>query len=448
MPRKNMFEDIKPISRSGHSPSPLRIQHSEEDFSTEEEVLAPLASKRSKKAPTHHSLPREVPYLPEPPKASSMHALWYIAALAVVVFFFSFSFLFEHATIKIIPKSVPVALDSMDIFTAQKDTTNPDAILYTEMTLSGDQSITLPSTDTKVMSNPARGVAVLYNSYSATPYKLAKNTRLQSPDGRIYRLDVAVTIPGYKKSGADISPGFMEAAVTAAVTGEAGNLEAADFTLPGLAGTPQATKIYARSKSPFTGGLSGTLYTIPQESANAAAGALATKLKESLLAKAKVQVPDGYLFYDSATLFMSDGAVVAPYSKEAQIPVALHGTLTAYLIKKDTLVQAIAKKFVSQYGGESIQVPSLPSLVLTPSAVLNPANDTSFTFTFTGSGSVVWMVDPATVVAELTGKKKADYEAILAKITGVDKAEVVIKPFWKQSFPKDASRISVTIDTP
>ena len=343
MPIKNILQDIKPISRESKRPALLS------------EVSRPLPK-----------LPREVPFEPEDPGNSSRYGLWYVAAACVVAFLFSLSFLFEHATVSITPKSIPVALDSTDTFTAEKDSTVDGTIVYTAMTLSGDESMKLPSTQSKVQSLPATGTAVIYNSYAPTAYALVKGTRLATPDGKIYRIDTGVSIPGYSKVGQNITPGSVEVTITAATPGEASNIDHSDFSIPGLAKTAQATKIFGRTKTPISGGLSGTVYSIGQDAANAAQSTLKDKLKASLEAKAKVQIPDGYIFYDGATSFTADDAVQVPYSKVSDVPLALHGTLVAYLIKEDTLINAIATKSISQYNNEAVTIPQIASLTLTP----------------------------------------------------------------------------------
>lgn len=426
---KNMLEDIKPISRSPRTTS-----------SSATVTSSPVG--RPKKV-----LPREVPF--EPSQRGPHHGgygLWYIAGICIVGLLFSLSFLFEHATVTILPKSVPAVLDAGDVFTAHKDSTDPEQVVFTVMTLSGEESIRLPSTETKTLSEPAKGRVVLYNAYTTTPYSLVKNTRLQSPDGKIYRIDSAVKIPGYKGSGANLVPGSIEVSVTAGTTGEAGNLGMSDFSIPGLAGTTQATKIYGRSKTEMTGGVSGTVYTIPQASADAAMGSLAEKLKASLSAKAKVQIPDGYLFYPGATIFVSGDAVQAPYSKDSEVPISLSGTMSAYLIQEDSLVRAIAKRFISQYGDEPVSVENLTALELSSTGeALSPDTDTTFAFALQGSTSVVWTINEEEVREKLSGNKKSAFEELLAQFTGIEQAEVVVRPFWKQSFPKNAGRISVDI---
>lgn len=424
MPKK-ILEDIKPISRSPRRNATTEI-------------------------PVHvvRSLPREVPYEPSDPRGSSRYGLWYLAAACVIAFLFSLSFLFERASVTVTPKSMPVAFDSSDVFTAQKDSQADDTIVYSVMSLEGDQSIKLPSTQSTVQSLPATGTVVLYNAYTTGAYKLVKSTRLSTSDGKIYRIDTAVTIPGYTKSGSTIIPGSVQVTVTAAVPGADSNVSNADLTLPGLAGTPQAKTIYARTQTALAGGIAGTVYTISQDAASATLGTLKDKLRSTLLGKVRAQIPDGYILFDGATQFTTDDAVQAPYSTDQQVPLALHGKMTAYLIKQDTLVTAIAEKFVSQYSGETVTIPDLSSLNLVPQGAMDPANDTSFSFTLSGTAKVVWTVNPNDVKAMFAGQKKSQFNSLLSNVPAIDRAEVVLKPFWKQSFPADQARITVTVTQP
>jgi len=118
MPHR-ILEDIKPISRA-----PRR---------TSKDVEVPITVVKS--------LPREVPFEPVAPQRSSRYALWYIATACVIAFLFSLSFLFEHASVVITPKRLPVAFDATETNTAQKDSDQDDTSVYTEMTLDGDESI-------------------------------------------------------------------------------------------------------------------------------------------------------------------------------------------------------------------------------------------------------------------------------------------------------------------
>lgn len=426
MPKKSILQDIKPISRT-------------------EKSVAEIKSTPKKPAPV---LPREIPFEPIETKSSPRYTLWYVAGICLVAFVFSLSFLFESAKVTVTQKVMAVDFDASDKFVAEKDTNASDTVSFTQMTLTGTETIKLPGTQSKKLDEHATGTVVIYNAYRTTGYPLAKSTRLLSADNKLYRTVSAVTVPGYKKSGTGILPGSIEAKVIADVAGDAGNIDHADFTLPGLKGTAQETKIYGRTKTAISGGVTGDMYTISQSSADAALGELSNKLKASLYSKAKVQVPDGYLFFEGATVFKTDSSVSVPYSKEEQVPLVLKGSLSAYLIKESTLSSAIIKSMVSQYGGEDITIPKLNSLTLTPSSTLNPDADTSFKFTLGGHAVLLWSVDTKNIQESLAGAKKTQFDSLISTVIAVDKATAVIKPFWKRTFPTNLEKIKVVVQTP
>ena len=424
-----MMQDIKPVSREP----------------AQRDVRPVAASKNPARA-----LPKEIPFTPTEPKGSSRHGLWIIAVICIVGLFASLSFLFESATVTIVPKVVPVAFDATDTFTAEKDSTDPDALSYTIMSLPGDVSINLPATDVKNVSDPAQGTVTLYNNYSTTPFKIVKSTPIKADDGVLYTTDSLVMIPGYTKSATGTIPGSIDVSVTCATSGDIGNIDSSGFSIPYFAKRPQAGKIYGQTKTAISGGIVGVMHTVSQDTADSAYQSLKDKLRAQLIAKAKVQVPDGYLFYDGATTFDTDDSVVNPYSQTSEIPLGLHGKLTAYLIKQDSLVKTIVTKFVNNYNGEPVTIPKISSLSFLPSgdAPLDPDNDTSVTFSFDGSANILWGINQDDIKNALAGNPKSSLDDLLTGISGVDKADVVIKPFWKESFPQDPKKITVTVVNP
>lgn len=428
MARKNILEDIKPMTKSDN---------------TEPRV----AKKATKPTPV---LPKEIPYVPSPQREMPKYTLWYIAGGCLIAFLLSLSFLFESATVRVTGKTVSLDFDTSDQFVATKDTNAENTISYTVMSLSGTETIKLPATETKKLNEYATGTVVLYNTYRSTSYSLVKNTRLITPEKKEYKLISAVSIPGYKKTGSGIVPGSVEARVIASLPGEVGNIDKADFSVPGLKGTAQETKIFGRTKTAISGGMTGEVYTVPQSSADLALGELTTKLKTSLISKAKVQVPDGYSFYEGATVFKVDPSVQVPYSKEKDVPIVLKGSLSAYLLKTETLKNAIISTSVTGYEGEPLLIPKLAMLSVAPKegTTLNPLTDTTFKFNLIGHADIFWQVPISEIQKSLAGAKKVQFESLAGNISAIDKATVVIKPFWKRSFPKNPERIEIIVENP
>jgi hypothetical protein len=343
-----------------------------------------------------------------------------------------------------------VAFDGRDTFTAVKDSTDTTELSYTVMQLDGSETIRLPSTGSKILAEHAIGVVTLYNAYTKGAYTIAKNTALQTSDGKAYLTTASVVIPGYTMKGSVLTPGSIDVSARAVNAGESGNLSSGDITVSKLAKLPQAKKIYGRIKKEFTGGASGKVYTIPKSAADAAFVTLSDKLKASLTAKAKVQIPDGYIFYEGATLFTTDPSVQVSLSKEPDVPILLNGSFTAYLINQSLLINAIGTKSISQYNNEPITIPALQSLTLVPKngLALSPYTDTTFDFSFSGSTDILWTIDTNQIQKILAGRKKSEFDAVIATMPGIEKAQVVIRPFWERSFPENPAKIGVTVAKP
>lgn len=102
----------------------------------------------------------------------------------------------------------------------------------------------------------AKGSVVIYNEYSSSPQTLIATTRLESPDGKIFRLAKNVVVPGTTTIGGSLQPGATEAEVIADQAGAEYNIEETRFTIPGFSGGPKFDKFYAKSSGPMTNGAS------------------------------------------------------------------------------------------------------------------------------------------------------------------------------------------------
>ncbi len=100
----------------------------------------------------------------------------------------------------------------------------------------------------------ASGIVIFFNGFSSAPQKLVASTRIQSPEGLIFRIKKDIIIPGSEIIRDKIVPGQVEAEVVADEQGSKYNIGLAEFQVPGFRGTPRFDSIYARSLAPFTGG--------------------------------------------------------------------------------------------------------------------------------------------------------------------------------------------------
>ena len=55
------------------------------------------------------------------------------------------------------------------------------------------------------MERKASGQIIVYNAYNDNNQKLIKNTRFETPDGKIYRIQASIIVPGTKVEEGKIS---------------------------------------------------------------------------------------------------------------------------------------------------------------------------------------------------------------------------------------------------
>jgi len=103
----------------------------------------------------------------------------------------------------------------------------------------------------------AKGKLTIYNAFNTSSQILVQNTRFESADGLIFKLDSRITVPGASLKNGEIVPSSIVANVTAAENGAGYNISAGRFTIPGFKGTDRFTGFYADSKEKFSGGTDG-----------------------------------------------------------------------------------------------------------------------------------------------------------------------------------------------
>ena len=68
------------------------------------------------------------------------------------------------------------------------------------------------------------------------------------------------------------------------------------------------------------------------------------------------------------------------------------------------------------------------------------------TFTLAGKGELIWQLDSRALAQALAGKSELAFQTIIKGFPAVEEAKARITPFWRHSFPIDASTIKVTVE--
>ena len=385
-------------------------------------------------------------------KKNSRYALWLVVVVSVVFLFFALSYLFSKATVTINPKVQDMVLK--ESLSAGKGG-NGNVLPFDLVIISGEESKIVPTAEAKDISQKAEGVVLIYNAFSSNSQLLSIDTRLEGSNGKIYKTKKALVVPGMKNG----APGFIEAGVYGAETGEEYNSGPLDFTIFGFKGTPKYSKFYGRSKGEITGGLKGKFPVIPESQKTAVINELKETLQAKLFEKVADQIPDGFILFKNAIFFDIDGGDNIDYVsfKDKMLPLKIRGTLYGFLFDENKLTKKIAENNITQYDGSAVYLPNIQNLTFSwPAGQVSLFNENSVSlenikninFNLAGAAKIVWKFEADKLTADLLGQPKENFSQILLRYPNVSSADLVVSPFWKTSIPDEMESIKVIVNYP
>lgn len=441
MPR-NILQDIKPLTRTSRAVEerevptsrPMRTRAVVEEYEPRDEERM--------------SDPTQMDYSDTPSGSGrSRFWIWLLAGVAIIILIFAILSVFQSATVTITPKTKDFSFNNS--YKAESDA-GEDELPFEIVALSGEESKSVTGTVKTEAEAKAVGEVVIYNEFSATPQPLLIETRLETKDGKIFKTDKAVIVPGYKKVGTEITPGSIKVGVHADVAGDEYNIGLSDFKVFGFKGSPKYDKFYARSSAAMTGGSKGAMFTLSAEEKSKAKTDLRNALREKLIAEAQSELPMGFMYYDDGVFFTADESGATFSGETEKINAVMKGKISIVLFEEERLSQYLASSTMSQYDGASVMIQGFRDLKFTiknkDAVVATEAKEINFTLD--GEAKFVWNVDSEKLKTDLAGKGKdeASFKQILASYTGIDTAELTIRPFWKKSFPKNPEKIHVIVN--
>ncbi|MBT3730166.1 hypothetical protein HON59_01105 [bacterium] len=371
---------------------------------------------------------------------TSRFALWFVAIIVIIVLILAFSLLFSGAKLSITPKQNNTIVDAQ--FAAA---INADAgeLSYEIMTIEKTDSRKVAATGRQEIEEKASGKIIVFNDFNSSSQRLIKNTRFETPEGLIYRINKSVVVPGQKTEGGETVPGSIEVTVYADETGEKYNTGLTDFTIPGFKGSPRFDDFYARSKTTMTGGFVGEKLTASSEDLAQAKTEIHTELRKQLMNEASSQKPDEfYLFEDTIFVeFESAGSI----ESGDEVEVTEKATLYGVLFNKEKFAGHIAENTIAAFDDEPVEISDVSTLTIKVlgKADSRPWEEEEFEFTVDGGVHIIWTFDEEKLKEDLSGRAKAALPTILSGYPSIDKAEAVLRPFWKRSFPDKVGKIKI-----
>jgi len=418
------------------------------------EALDKAASEKEsggKKHPQHMSL---VP--PAPRKKRGSRKPWIYGGAGVIVLIVAVAFIastyFSHATFTIVPRVVPVNVNSTYI---AQGTPTAGSLSYELIPVQGTLSATVPAVDGPQTSVKAQGKVTLYNSYSAQSQRLIAGTRLSSNSGLIYRLAGSVVIPGYTQKAGSTVPGTVSATIQADQAGADYNIASAgavtDLQIVAYKGTPKYAGLYAQLAGDVSGGFVGHRKTVNPTVLASTTATLRAQLISSLQGKAAAAVPVGYIMYGNAFASTLSAPVVSD-SGANTATITAAGTLYGIVFKETDLITRLASlQAVTSFAPYGFEAPGLESLsfsIANPND-FHPEKKTALIMKLKGDFKMIGTIPVDELKKKLAGVPLAGTQAILKPYYGsvIESGSGELIPAWAK-VPSDISRITINVEKP
>ncbi|MCK5286089.1 MAG: hypothetical protein KAJ58_02600 [Candidatus Pacebacteria bacterium] len=312
-----------------------------------------------------------------------------------------------------------------------------------------DKTVTesINATGEESVEEKASGEIIIFNNYSSENQRLIKNTRFETPEGLIFRIQNSIVVPGQEKdSTGKIIPGSIEVTVYADQPGEKFNIELKDFVVPGFEGTDRFDKFYARSTTVMSGGYKGVKKIASETDVENVKIQLGGKLVNELTEEIKTQIPEGFVLYEDG--IFSETKFLGTKDMGDNVGVEVKANVYAIIFNKNNLSKYVAENIIDDYDGADLVISNLENLnfEIKNKADVEPWVENRFVFSLKGECNFEWIFDEEALKNDFVGKSKESTNEILSRYPSIDSADIVIKPFWKNSFPRSTGKIEIVSD--
>jgi hypothetical protein len=376
--------------------------------------------------------------------------IWAIALICISSLFFTISILFSSATISVDPKYEKIIF-SDEIY---KISLEPEGDLgYETVSTKKTMSSEISAEEEKEVSLKSSGKIIIYNNFSTAPQRLINNTRFESLDGKIYRINNSIVVPGITNVDGKKVPGSIETLVYADQPGSGYDLRVedfkGDFTIPGFKGDPRYTSFYARLKEDITGGFVGTKRIVSEETKSKEIDSLKLKLKEQLLTEIYSIKSENYVLLEDFYFIDYKNLPDTPIDDD-KVSIQIEGQIKAILFNNNKFSHYIAEKKGIDLKDSVVKfIPgqNFTSLIESKDQ-LDLSLEKTVNVIFDGEAFIKWDYDVEQLKKDLAGKKGADLKTIIMKYNNsLNNIQVIFRPVWTRYIPDSLDKINVKEST-
>ncbi|MEK7181031.1 MAG: hypothetical protein AAB738_01690 [Patescibacteria group bacterium] len=299
-----------------------------------------------------------------------------------------------------------------------------------------------PASSRKNVSDKATGKIVVYNAFSSQPQGLVATTRFVTPDGKIFRLDSSITVPGAEIKDGKIIPASIEAAITADKAGSTYNLGPIEkLTIPGFKGSAKYEKFYG-SLVKTSGGFIGERAFPTDKDITSAKIKLTETLSSSLNSDLALGNPKGFKIIDGASeIKIVRISVNKATDSSGNFSVFGEAERKAIGFKEEDLRGLLLSQAQNDNPGTIFKSINLAYKDSKPDFA---KGELGFTVVVDGILTQDFNVDD--FKAKILSRSIEETRSFIKELKGLKDAKVSLWPTWLGELPSNPEKIKITID--
>lgn len=316
------------------------------------------------------------------------------------------------------------------------------------LTASKNIEMTFPATDRKKVELKAEGELTVYNSFSSDSQALVANTRFLSPEGKIFRLDKQIVVPGAKVVDGQIVPSSITVDVTADKAGEEFNLEKSSgkWRIPGFTGSPKYEKFYAEAVGAFTGGFIGEKAVPTPDDVTQGKQKIEQTLRDVLKSQ-MLAVEENLRFLNEATLFKLNKVEVNETADENNLfRIFGEAEMRQIGFNENILREALLNKLKPPLEANLGYGLNQKSFEFSYQGAAADFENGVLAFNVKGNIVFVFPFNIGDFKKEILGFDETELRSRTAGIPGLEKARIAFWPFWVHQVPSRENRILITVE--
>lgn len=297
-----------------------------------------------------------------------------------------------------------------------------------------------PASGVSQVSQKATAKILIYNAYGSSNQKFVATTRFATPDGKIFRLDNTVTVPGAGIKNGKIVPSSVSVSVTAEKAGAEYNIGPFNrLVIPGFKGTPRYDGFYGVMSQQASGGFVGSKKVATDQDVSSAKDKVSQGLEDALRIVFLNSIPKGFNILDGASSTSVTKLIVNKNTDaDGNFNILGKALLQAIGFRDEDMKSLVRTLMLKDNSGMDFANLKLSYQNVKPDFISG-----QMTFSLVADGILTPQFSADDLKSKIVGRPLSEARSTIIVLPDLTNAKISLWPFWLNELPRNVNKINV-----